>query len=321
MDGLRIDAAPVISVVIEMETAELAAEKRVAANIDEVLRQAEGLPGVAEVLVVRRERWEGAVRGVRVVVAPGQSYYALKNAGAEQAKGDVLVFLDADCRIAPGYLSIVFERFACDPNLECLAGRTRYAGETVASRINTALSFGYLWGAKAGECGYAVLSHNVAVRRSTLCGPPFGAFRGRVRGDLQLTNYYRTRHAPPVIADALLVEHEDCSFSPRLLLERHLREHLKHVEDVSELGLTTPAGRTALRSVLRSIGHRWRKLRAYGRHVGVGRGGMCLAGALLPLYLVCDLLAVTATLSFRVLGRRWLAYQNGVPPAAAEVVQ
>jgi glycosyltransferase involved in cell wall biosynthesis len=320
MAGLRVEAPQAMSVVIEMETAELAVEKRVGANIDEVVRQAEGLPCAAEVLVVSGKRWDGAPRRVRVVVAEGESYYALKNTGAAHATGDLVVFLDADCRIASGYLRVVFERFARDASLECLAGRTRYAGDTVASRINTALSFGYLWRERAGERGYAVLSHNVAVRRSTLGGPPFGPFRGRVRGDLYLTNYYRARHAPPVIVDELLVEHEDCSFSLRLLLERHLREHLKHVEDVKELGLTTPAGRTALRSVRRSIGARWRKLRAYGRDVGVGRGGMCLAGALLPFYFVCDLLAVTATLSFRAVGRRWLGYQNGVLPSDAEVV-
>jgi hypothetical protein len=150
--------------------------------------------------------------------------------------------------------------------------------------------------------------------------PPFGFFQGRVRGDMYLTGHYRKQGKAADIEPRMLVDHEDCSFSPALIMERHLREHLKHISSTDELGITTPAGRAALRSALGSMTRRWRKLRNYGEAVDIGQTGFLLAIFLLPLYWVLDLVAVFITLACSGMGRRWIAYQNGIALDSTPVV-
>jgi len=314
------EPAPLLSVVVEFQTAGLAPEPSILANVDEILRQVAALPAPGgEVWLVSSEEWRERPRGVRNIVAKGSSYYALKNIGAQYASGNVIVFLDADCRIATDYVDVVLRYFASNVWRGCVGGRTRYAGRSAASRVNTALSFGYLWTSPPHQ-RYPLLAHNVAVRRSTMPVPPFGPFHGRVRGDMHLTNYYRERGEGPDLEPSMLVDHEDCSFSPVLLIERHLREHLKHIDSPGELGLATPSGRAALRSALRSMTRRWHKLHAYGKAVGIGRMGVLFAIVALPSYWLVDCVAVFLTLSVSVLGRRWVAYQNGTPLGSASVV-
>ncbi|MEA2569410.1 MAG: hypothetical protein QOI24_1411 [Acidobacteriota bacterium] len=313
---------PLLSVVVELQTASLTRERTAAANLHEIVAQVRRLPPPGgEVLLVSSEEWEERPSGVRPIVARGLSYYALKNVGAQNASGDVIVFLDADCRIGSEYFDAIVQYFASDASHQCVGGRTRYAGASALSRVNTALSFGYLWYRPARD-GYALLAHNVAVRRKTMPAPPFGSFQGRVRGDAYLTDHYRKHGEGLHIEPRMLVEHEDCSFSPPLIMERHLREHLKHISSTDELGIATTAGKAALRSALRSMIHRWHKLRIYGDAVDIGRTGFLLASFLLPLYWVLDLVAVFITLACSGLGRRWIAYQNGIslgsPPAVSE---
>jgi len=311
---------PLLSVVVELQTASLTREPMAAANLHEILRQVGELqPPGGEVLLVSSEEWAERPTGVRNIVARGLSYYALKNVGAQHASGDVIVFLDADCRIANEYFGAILQHFAANASHECVGGRTRYAGSSSFSRLNTALSFGYLWN-RPVPLGYALLAHNVAVRRKTMPTPLFGPFHGRVRGDMYLTCHYREQGEGPDIEPGMLVDHEDCSFSPALLMERHLREHLKHISSTDELGIATPAGRAALRSAIGSMTRRWHKVRNYGAAVNMGRTGLLLAIFLLPLYWVMDCVAVFLTLAISGLGRRWIAYQNGIALGSTPVV-
>jgi GT2 family glycosyltransferase len=60
------------------------------------------------------------VRFLRLPVCRGAA--AARNRGAQQATGDILVFLDADVRVHPDTLALIAAAFARNPNLEALIG-------------------------------------------------------------------------------------------------------------------------------------------------------------------------------------------------------
>ena len=50
-------------------------------------------------------------QGCKVLEAPGARISRLRNLGAEKAKGDILVFLDADCLVAPEWATLCLQKF------------------------------------------------------------------------------------------------------------------------------------------------------------------------------------------------------------------
>src|SRR5690606_5957874 len=80
--------------------------------------QAQDYPaGRVEVIVVDngstdRTREIAAALGARVLVRPGVTIAALRNAGAAEARGEILAFLDADCVPAPDWARQAAERLS-----------------------------------------------------------------------------------------------------------------------------------------------------------------------------------------------------------------
>lgn len=67
-----------------------------------------------------------AVPGVRVIDEPRKGLVVARERGRREASGDVLVYVDADCRAPLSWLARIESRFARDPSLLALSGNYRF---------------------------------------------------------------------------------------------------------------------------------------------------------------------------------------------------
>ncbi|MCE8014975.1 glycosyltransferase [Halomonas sp. MCCC 1A17488] len=75
----------------------------------------------------------------RLLHEPAPGSYAARNRGIAEARGDVLVFLDADCMAAPGWLQAGIECLQANPDVGLVAGNIELS--YAASRLTPAECF------------------------------------------------------------------------------------------------------------------------------------------------------------------------------------
>ncbi|HTK28430.1 MAG TPA: glycosyltransferase [Vicinamibacterales bacterium] len=177
------DPAPFVSVVVETITArEHADEDRL---VDDL---APGLAAIDrqhyprdrfEVIVAldedsRRHQAELERRCpfVTVTFSPKRNYFAAKNAGARQARGELVALVDGDCVPDADWLETLTGAMA--PGVDVVAGRTRYAGRSASARTFSVPDFGNVMHAEGGSAsGFNV--NNVLFRREVLLANPLDA--------------------------------------------------------------------------------------------------------------------------------------------------
>jgi glycosyltransferase involved in cell wall biosynthesis len=85
-----------------------------------------------EILVVNNASSDGtgavarAIPGVRVVEEPDKGLVKARERGRREARGDLLVYLDADCRAPICWLERIVARFERKPSLIALSGNYRF---------------------------------------------------------------------------------------------------------------------------------------------------------------------------------------------------
>lgn len=177
------DRAPRVSVVIEgyNESLDLGS----ADDVMEGLRTQRFPLGDVEVLLVGSRdqcaHWSerfGAphpFRAIRTVEAEGQHYYALKNRGADAARGEIVALLDSDVIPEPAWLPTLVA--SIESGVDVSGGLSLFRGEDgrppdhPVLRAAASISWGFVLGPDAGDgrleaAGF--LSHNVGFRAGVL---------------------------------------------------------------------------------------------------------------------------------------------------------
>ena len=106
---------------------------------------------------------------VRLVQSANANYFDAKNAGTAAATGEIVVMLDGDTVPSRDWLERLLERF--DPEVDVVAGRTRYTGTSLIARTCSVPDFAYILEEDDGMAGGFNIN-NVAFRRTVLQANP-----------------------------------------------------------------------------------------------------------------------------------------------------
>ena len=301
---------PDLTIVLESTTGEITGGCDGRRSLAEWCREAASIvPRRAEVILVAPDpvsSLEPLPEGVRVLQVPGAGYYALKNAGANEARGRIVLFSDIDCRPGAGYARALLDAFA-DERVGGVAGRSLYDGEGLLTRINTVNSFGDLHRERGPAEDVIPLAHNVAVRRALYDRDPWGPFVGRVGGDAFLARRIRESGHRLALDVRLLVRHEDPSYQIRGLVERHLRDTFVPLHYGTEgQRLSVPfvlACALLLRPALRL-----KRVLLAGRKLGLRPVDAPVVLGVELAYWAFDLVMTVVVLAWPPLRRRWRAF-------------
>lgn len=223
---LPMESVPAsLSIVVEWENVVLAGDERGTGALQRLSREVSAYRGArrVEVFVVYSpdEVDPGPLESLvlasfpqgiaRLLAANTGDYYALKNAGAEAATGDIVVFSDSDTHVEPGWLGHLVEPFS-NPSIAAVAGSSYIEPSALLGK-----AFGAFWFFPARavqtrlEPAKGIFANNFAVRREIFCRLPFRPIPGTSRGacvrwrermsEANLTVVHnplaRTAHPPP----------------------------------------------------------------------------------------------------------------------------
>lgn len=187
---------PSLSIIVEWENVLLAGDERGEGALRKIAREVETLSKErrVEVIVVYfpAEVDGGALeplvtevfpRGMaRLLAANTGDYYELKNAGAEAATGDIVVFSDSDTHVEEDWLRQLTQPFA-NSSIAAVAGSSYIEPTTMLGK-----AFGAFWffpvrtGNTRLEPAKGIFANNFAVRREIFARLPFRPVPGTNRG-------------------------------------------------------------------------------------------------------------------------------------------
>jgi len=150
-------------------------EKQIGAcleSIREVLQYAKDYP--TEIIVInnastdRTKEAAKRVKGVRVVDEPVKGLTRARQRGFEEARGELIAYLDADTRLHSEWLAILEHEFASRRDIVCLSGPFRYY-DLPKGKKRIAEFFWRMFAPLTYRIvGYMVLGANFVVRREAL---------------------------------------------------------------------------------------------------------------------------------------------------------
>lgn len=138
--------------------------------------------------------WQASIR---CIASPTGDYYQLKNLGADEAKGEIILFLDSDVLPDPNWLSELLECFAA-PEIQVVCGASYLESRSL---IEKTLALTWFFPLKPETDGMQPIDHffanNLAFRRAVILENPFPDLSGTSRGScIELAGSLRSKGIP-----------------------------------------------------------------------------------------------------------------------------
>jgi glycosyltransferase involved in cell wall biosynthesis len=106
---------------------------------------------------------------VRVINETQKGAAHARQRGLDEAKGDMVAFVDADTRLSASWSSVLKEAFENDPDLVCLSGPYQfYDGPKLRRWLQNMLCW-TITPIFYRLCGYALITGNFVVKKEVLC--------------------------------------------------------------------------------------------------------------------------------------------------------
>lgn len=258
------------TIILEWENAllsELERTFRMLERLDAQIAQTHGQfellvlfdPAVVEELLIHahvstRLKLSGARVSLRLIGAPGQHYYELKNTGARQAQGDLLVMLDSDVIPEDRWLTTLLDTCEAHPDIDVLAGNTFI---DPAGLLGKAFSAGWFYPLRAErheliEPAPFVWANNCVFRRQLFLSNKYPANQ---HGTTRDACYFQRKALRNAGAKIALHTGAQCSHPPPNGLRHWLNRALAEGRDHSIRKAGTLRGKPgALRRSLRRAG-------------------------------------------------------------------
>lgn len=196
------DTGHLASIIIEWDNARLSEAGRAVDMLHALCEQAEAAPFETEFLVlfndeeinadqlhriVRQHLMAGkmAQAHCQLVAAGGTRYYELKNKGAQIARGEIVVFVDSDVLLEPGWLDQITAPLWLHADVQVNAGETYMSTHNLIEKAFALHWFFPLRSQvnKQRDDRHHFFANNVAFRRSFFLAHPFPAIpKGMTRG-------------------------------------------------------------------------------------------------------------------------------------------
>jgi glycosyltransferase involved in cell wall biosynthesis len=138
---------------------------------------------------------------LRVLKSPSSESCGLKNHGVLEARAEIIVILDADCRPAPDWMLQIASAWRKYPDAAVISGRTDYPGRSTMERLLALLSRAYVDRGGAGDTRYTS-NNNSSWRRKVYLTHPFpeqlGPFANRIQSEAVIRDGGRLLFVPEI---------------------------------------------------------------------------------------------------------------------------
>lgn len=138
---------------------------------------------------------------LRVLKSPSSESCGLKNHGVREARAEIIVILDADCRPAPDWLLQIASAWRKYPDAAVISGSTDYAGRSTMERLLALLSRAYMYRGGAGDTRHTS-NNNSSWRRKVHLTHPFperlGPFANRIQSEAVIRDGGRLLFVPEI---------------------------------------------------------------------------------------------------------------------------